>query len=84
MPYFVGFCSILLLFVLFQANSNAREGRVMIFNLVETAQEFLSEVVPVSQSHGSVRLFNHHISAFVCVSKCVYKWYMYYIDILHV
>ncbi|CAL8993989.1 unnamed protein product [Prunus brigantina] len=37
-----------------QANSNAREGRVMIFNLVETAQEFLSEVVPVSQSHGSV------------------------------
>ncbi|XP_043817826.1 eIF-2-alpha kinase GCN2 isoform X3 [Manihot esculenta] len=30
-----------------QANSNAREGRVMIFNLVEAAQEFLSEIVPV-------------------------------------
>ncbi|TQE11671.1 hypothetical protein C1H46_002707 [Malus baccata] len=37
-----------------QANSNAREGRVMIFNLVETAQEFLSEIVPVGQSHGPV------------------------------
>ncbi|KAL8139636.1 hypothetical protein V2J09_005657 [Rumex salicifolius] len=32
-----------------QANSNAREGRVMIFNLVEAAQEFLSEIVPVTQ-----------------------------------
>uniref|UniRef100_A0A6N2MMG4 Protein kinase domain-containing protein n=1 Tax=Salix viminalis TaxID=40686 RepID=A0A6N2MMG4_SALVM len=30
-----------------QANSNAREGRVMIFNLVEAAQEFLSEIAPV-------------------------------------
>uniref|UniRef100_A0A2P2LIJ3 Uncharacterized protein MANES_11G120800 n=1 Tax=Rhizophora mucronata TaxID=61149 RepID=A0A2P2LIJ3_RHIMU len=29
-----------------QANSNAREGRVMIYNLVEAAQEFLSEIVP--------------------------------------
>ncbi|XVE81078.1 hypothetical protein DITRI_Ditri15bG0034400 [Diplodiscus trichospermus] len=37
-----------------QANSNAREGRVMIFNLVEAAQEFLSEVVPVGQSHESL------------------------------
>ncbi|KAK9288122.1 hypothetical protein L1049_016570 [Liquidambar formosana] len=37
-----------------QANSNAREGRVMIFNLVEAAQEFLSEIVPVGQSHESV------------------------------
>ncbi|CAA0833246.1 Probable serine/threonine-protein kinase GCN2 [Striga hermonthica] len=27
-----------------QANSNAREGRVMIYNLVEAAQEFLSEI----------------------------------------
>lgn len=32
-----------------QANSNAREGRVMIFNLVEAAQEFLSEIVPAAQ-----------------------------------
>ncbi|GMH19767.1 hypothetical protein Nepgr_021608 [Nepenthes gracilis] len=32
-----------------QANSNAREGRVMIFNLVEAAQEFLSQIVPVNQ-----------------------------------
>ncbi|XP_050379641.1 LOW QUALITY PROTEIN: eIF-2-alpha kinase GCN2-like [Argentina anserina] len=29
-----------------QANSNAREGRLMIFNLVEAAQEFLSEISP--------------------------------------
>ncbi|GMJ08489.1 GENERAL CONTROL NON-DEPRESSIBLE 2, ARABIDOPSIS THALIANA GENERAL CONTROL NON-DEPRESSIBLE 2 [Hibiscus trionum] len=36
-----------------QANANAREGRVMIFNLVEAAQEFLSEIVPVGQSHES-------------------------------
>lgn len=39
---------------LFQANHNAREGRVMIFNLVEAAQEFLSEIVPVGQAHESV------------------------------
>ncbi|XP_073116363.1 eIF-2-alpha kinase GCN2 isoform X3 [Elaeis guineensis] len=32
-----------------QANIYAREGRVMIFNLVEAAQEFLSEIVPVEQ-----------------------------------
>ncbi|KAH9727632.1 eIF-2-alpha kinase GCN2 [Citrus sinensis] len=37
-----------------QANSNAREGRVMIFNLVEAAQEFLSEIVPLGQSNESV------------------------------
>ncbi|GLT96767.1 hypothetical protein SLE2022_143670 [Rubroshorea leprosula] len=37
-----------------QANSNAREGRVMIFNLVEAAQEFLSEIVPVGQSRQSM------------------------------
>ncbi|KAL5537327.1 hypothetical protein UlMin_046354, partial [Ulmus minor] len=37
-----------------QANLNAREERVMIFNLVEAAQEFLSEIVPVGQSHDSV------------------------------
>ncbi|XP_021290176.1 eIF-2-alpha kinase GCN2 isoform X1 [Herrania umbratica] len=37
-----------------QANANAREGRVMIFNLVEAAQEFLSEIVPVAQSHESL------------------------------
>ena len=30
-----------------KANSNAREGRVMIFNLVEAAQEFLSEIAPL-------------------------------------
>ncbi|GFQ06394.1 probable serine/threonine-protein kinase gcn2 [Phtheirospermum japonicum] len=33
-----------------QANSNAREGRVMIYNLVEAAQEFLSEITPQGQS----------------------------------
>ncbi|KAL8509276.1 hypothetical protein ACS0TY_016465 [Phlomoides rotata] len=39
-----------------QANSNAREGRVMINNLVEAAQEFLSEIIPQGQSHGSIFL----------------------------
>ncbi|KAI5664084.1 hypothetical protein M9H77_23407 [Catharanthus roseus] len=39
-----------------QANSNSREGRVMIYSLVEAAQEFLSEIVPKSQTHESVRL----------------------------
>ncbi|XP_023759388.1 eIF-2-alpha kinase GCN2 isoform X1 [Lactuca sativa] len=34
-----------------QANLNAREGRVMVYNLVEAAQEFLSEVVPMEQPH---------------------------------
>ncbi|ONK57837.1 uncharacterized protein A4U43_C09F4700 [Asparagus officinalis] len=33
-----------------QATINAREGRVMIFNLVEAAQEFLSGIVPTEQS----------------------------------
>ncbi|KAL4346683.1 hypothetical protein GQ457_17G022730 [Hibiscus cannabinus] len=37
-----------------QANANAREGRVMIFNLMEAAQEFLSEIVPVGQSQKYV------------------------------
>lgn len=37
-----------------QANSNAREGRVMIYNLVEAAQEFLSEIVPTGQPYKSV------------------------------
>ncbi|KAK1294604.1 putative serine/threonine-protein kinase GCN2 [Acorus calamus] len=37
-----------------KANVNAREGRVMIFNLVEAAQEFLSEIAPVEVSHESV------------------------------
>ncbi|XP_012065156.1 eIF-2-alpha kinase GCN2 isoform X2 [Jatropha curcas] len=37
-----------------QANSNAREGRVMIFNLVEAAQEFLSEIVPISPAPESI------------------------------
>ncbi|XAR48711.1 Non-specific serine/threonine protein kinase [Bertholletia excelsa] len=37
-----------------QANSNAREGRVMIYNLVEAAQEFLSEIIPMEQPQISV------------------------------
>ncbi|KAM7280833.1 hypothetical protein ACFE04_007967 [Oxalis oulophora] len=36
-----------------QANANAREGRVMIFNLVEAAQEFLSEISPILTSTTS-------------------------------
>lgn len=41
-----------------QANSNAREGRVMIFNLVEAAQEFLSEIVPVGQVQNPIPSVN--------------------------
>lgn len=43
-----------------QANSNARVGRVMIFNLVEAAQEFLSEIVPVVQVGKLVCLHYNH------------------------
>ncbi|CAL9184454.1 eIF-2-alpha kinase GCN2-like isoform X2 [Musa acuminata AAA Group] len=44
----------LLLLLLDQAKVNGREGRVMIFNLVETAQEFLSEIASFNESHESV------------------------------
>ncbi|KAM3398327.1 eIF-2-alpha kinase GCN2 isoform X1 [Capsicum galapagoense] len=37
-----------------QASSNAREGRVMIYSVVEAAQEFLSEIVPQECLHGAV------------------------------
>ncbi|KAL1189722.1 eIF-2-alpha kinase GCN2 [Cardamine amara subsp. amara] len=46
-----------------QANSNAREGRVMIFNLVEAAQEFLSEIIPESHDEESVPCLTAHRSA---------------------
>ncbi|KAJ6917431.1 hypothetical protein NC652_019703 [Populus alba x Populus x berolinensis] len=54
-----------------QANSNAREGRVMIFNLVEAAQEFLSEIAPLvpapepvlcSSINSSIQLFQKDIA----------------------
>lgn len=37
-----------------QASYNARDGRIMIFNLAEAAQEFLSEIVTIGQSNESV------------------------------
>ncbi|WOL01283.1 eIF-2-alpha kinase GCN2 isoform X1 [Canna indica] len=37
-----------------QAKVNARQGCVMIFNLVEAAQEFLSEISALNESHESV------------------------------
>ncbi|XP_061357537.1 eIF-2-alpha kinase GCN2 isoform X2 [Gastrolobium bilobum] len=43
----------LLSLLLDQANLNAREGRVMIFNLVEAAQEFLSGIEPIAKSTES-------------------------------
>ncbi|XP_020881013.1 eIF-2-alpha kinase GCN2 isoform X1 [Arabidopsis lyrata subsp. lyrata] len=46
-----------------QANSNAREGRVMIFNLVEAAQEFLSEIIPESHDEEPVPCLTAHRSA---------------------
>ncbi|KAK3004259.1 hypothetical protein RJ639_019446, partial [Escallonia herrerae] len=54
-----------------QANSNSREGRVMIYNLVEAAQEFLSEIVPLGHSHESVRSANHQFGAMICPSMCI-------------
>ncbi|KAG7025395.1 eIF-2-alpha kinase GCN2, partial [Cucurbita argyrosperma subsp. argyrosperma] len=35
------------------ASYNARDGRIMIFNLAEAAQEFLSEIVTIGQSNES-------------------------------
>ncbi|KAL9251582.1 eIF-2-alpha kinase GCN2-like protein [Drosera capensis] len=40
-----------------QATFNAREGRAMIFNLVEAAQEFISEIAPQSQQPDNVPEF---------------------------
>ncbi|XP_020236018.1 eIF-2-alpha kinase GCN2 isoform X2 [Cajanus cajan] len=37
-----------------QATLNAREGRVMIYNLVEAAQEFLSGIEPIAKSNDSL------------------------------
>lgn len=37
-----------------QANYNAREGRIMVFNLAEAAQEFLSEIVTTGESNEFV------------------------------
>ncbi|XP_028757179.1 eIF-2-alpha kinase GCN2 isoform X3 [Neltuma alba] len=39
-----------------QANLNAREGRVMIFNLVEAAQEFMSSIEPAGKLNDSKNL----------------------------
>lgn len=55
-------CDKLLQLLYDQANSNAREGRVMIYNLVEAAQEFLSEIPPVGQLHESATGKNSMIS----------------------
>lgn len=41
-----------------QASYNARDGRIMIFNLAEAAQEFLSEIVTIGQSNESVGCSN--------------------------
>ncbi|KAJ4756462.1 protein kinase family protein [Rhynchospora pubera] len=43
-------CNKLLSLLLDQANICAKEGRVMIYNLVEAAQEFLSEIVPLDNA----------------------------------
>ncbi|XP_054816173.1 eIF-2-alpha kinase GCN2 isoform X2 [Prosopis cineraria] len=46
----------LLSLLLDQANLNAREGRVMIFNLVEASQEFLSSIEPADKLNDSKNL----------------------------
>lgn len=43
----------------FQATLNAREGRVMIYNLVEAAQEFLSGIEPIAKTNDSVSSLFH-------------------------
>lgn len=40
----------------------------MIFNLVEAAQEFLSEIVPAGQSQGSVRY------SLYLIPLCLFVW----------
>ena len=54
-----------------QANSNAREGRVMIYNLVEAAQEFLSEVVPQAESREAVSVSIDQFAAIIKHEKCM-------------
>lgn len=51
-----------------QANSNAREGRVMIFNLVEAAQEFLSEIAPLVPAPEPV-CAHPSVAAFSCFRR---------------
>ena len=55
-PWYVHILSIfdLSVGVCFQANIYSREGRVMIFDLVEAAQEFLSEIAPATDSTSTV------------------------------
>lgn len=57
-----------------QANTNAREGRVMIFNLVEAAQEFLSEIIPDSHDDKSVSIFTQ-ITVYAMVIYSIYQHY---------
>lgn len=57
---FLEYCS----FFYDQANANAREGRVMIFNLVEVAQEYLSEVTPVLASRCGVCISIMHVMGY--------------------
>ncbi|KFK40246.1 hypothetical protein AALP_AA3G349200 [Arabis alpina] len=52
-----------------QANTNTREGRVMIFNLVEAAQEFLSEIIPDSHDDESVPCLTTHLEEAMLSNK---------------
>lgn len=54
-----------------QATLNAREGRVMIYNLVEAAQEFLSEVVPLEKPHVMTIAAKSHI---IYIHLTALKW----------
>jgi hypothetical protein len=57
---------------LFQASLNAREGRVMIFNLVEAAQEFLSRIEPIAKPTESVSLLL--LTYYFLLSYCNYYY----------
>lgn len=57
-----------------QANSNAREGRVMIFNLVEAAQEFLSEIIPENHDEETVSIFTQMTVYALINIQFMYCW----------
>ena len=58
----------------YQANIYSREGRVMIFNLFEAAQEFLFEIAP---AHVSVSTVSFHIA-----SDRLYNNFFYFVFIV--
>lgn len=59
-----------------QANSNAREGRVMIYNLVEAAQEYLSEIFPQRIPSELVNKYVLIDFSFFCSLQEIYIYFL--------